>query len=432
MESLDDMHTSAEIVTWHIQWFSIVVIFVSVLWRTLLPESLTISNALALVVTTAKGLASVSQAKSMTEVVSRPFDGHENWDEPSSSQELFGGSTKIIWGFWNTYPHGFPWLCQRALESWRLRNPGWKIIMINDSNFRKYVATKDLPSTFYSLKVQHQSDLIRLAVLIRYGGIYLDASTLVYKGFDRIWDNAKEDEVLLTSLNQIPDLQLDFCNNGLLMTKGKENPFLIEWRRRMIEYNENPATSMEAMRQHRAFRRVHQHWNDPALGVLGSMIPYHSNLWLLNDMIWHDDMGLSKHVVHLPKIRWGFFYHSMPHFWDLMKLMSPSEAQDTDNDPEFVDWSTFALFAPILKYLLYGFYYDEKMTKGVTENVHVLKFTSHDMPLVEVGLLRFGRNNTAGQIVESSYDVKKLPIVQASLAGARPPALMESSAKAVI
>jgi Capsular polysaccharide synthesis protein len=408
-----------------LQWLSIGVIAVSVLCRTYLPETLTISAVVDILGTCGKSLASLSKAKSITPVVSRPFAEYGDvWEEPMSSEDLFDNSTKIIWGYWNTFPDNFPWLCQKALQSWQLRNPQWRVIMLNDVNFRKYVSINDLPSTFYSLKVQHRSDLIRLAVLIRYGGAYIDASTLVYKGLDGIWNTTADDKVMLTSLNQLSIAKLDMYNNGLLMTKGSRNPFLLEWRRRILEYSEAPAYTLEQMKEHPAFRRVHQFWEDPALGVLGGMIPYHSNLWMMNDLIWHDDLGLSKHIVHLPRIRWSFYYHSLPHFFDKLKIMTSLEAQDPVHDPEAVEWTPFYLLWSIVRHLTHCFFIDHDLAKGTIENIHMLKFTSHDMPLVDVAINKVGTNNTGGRIIEAAYTLQRFPIQQATLVGAKPPSLI--------
>jgi len=423
-----------------IQWISVVVVILSLLCRSVLPSTLTIAALADIFVTAWSSLASVSRAKAVTPVVSVDFtETGQIWKDPPSSEEAFGNSTKIMWGYWNSYPDNFPYLCQKALESWRVRNPDWRIIMLNDENFQDYVSVSDLPSTFYSLKVQHRSDILRLAVLIRYGGLYMDASTLVYKGFDHIWNSTENDQLLLTSLNQLPSAGLDMYNNGLLMTKGRNNPFLVEWRRRILAYSEAPALSQDDMKAHPNFARVHQHWDDPTLGVLGAMVPYHSNLWILNDMIWHNEKNLSKHIVHLPKIRWGFYYHSLPHFFDKLHKSGILDshnvdanklaqlralAQDESDNPGFVQWSVMSLFTSIVKHLREGFFDHPQMTRGVLESVNVLKFTSHDMPLVDVGIRRIGLGtSTVGRIVEAAYELDEFPLQQATMGGALPAVL---------
>lgn len=216
-------------------------------------------------------------------------------------------------------------------------------------------------------------------------------------------------------------------NNGLLMTKGVQNPFLIEWRRRILLYSEASALTEEAMKSHPAFSRVHQHWNGPSLGVLGDMVPYHSNLWILNDMIWHNEKGLSKHILHLPKIRWGFYYHSLPYFLEELKVKTSEQAQATnDYNPSVVQWSAFSLVSPVVKHLHHGFFDHPQKAQGIVENVHILKFTSHDMPLVDVGINKIGLNtSTVGRILRAAYDLDEFPIHQASLGGAEPAVVLE-------
>lgn len=171
-----------------------------------------------------KTINSVKQAKAIPTVVSQPWT--DIWEEPKSSQELFDNETKIIWGYWDTGLEEMPFLAQHAVESWKVRNPNWRVIILDDSTYQQYVSVSDLPTTFFSLKVQHRSDFLRLAVLLRYGGIYMDASTLVFKGFDGIWDTVSDDKLMLTSLNKLAHSKLDLFNNGLLMTKTTNNKAL--------------------------------------------------------------------------------------------------------------------------------------------------------------------------------------------------------------
>ena len=415
-----------------LQWASILVLFLSSVLScstcsSMLPEKLTLTIVADLFTVLANDLRSVSRAKSITPVISRPFFQEDSWEEPKSSFELFGNSTKLIWGYWDSYPDNLPDLCQKSILSWQLRNPDWKIIILNDQNYKQYVSVSDLPTTFDSLKVQHRSDILRLAVLIRYGGIYMDASTLVYKGFDDIWDAVDEDKVLLTSLNQLPKAGLDMYNNGLLMTKRPYNPFLLEWRRRIVQYSENPALSIDEMKVHPAFSRVNQHWNDPTLGILGAMIPYHSNLWILNDLIWHNESGLSDHVMHLPKMRWGFYFHVLPYFFDQLHRMSSEELKEDPSqiDPEFVQWTGLSMLGSAARHLLKGFTEDIDMANGVMENIHILKFTSHNMDLVDFSLTRVGANNTVGRVFSGAFEIDEFPTQQANLLGAAPPATIQ-------
>ena len=87
---------------------------------------------------------------------------------------------RIIWTFWDKGEANLPNFLHICLESWRLNCPGWNVIVLSPSNILEYLELgNDLPSTFFDIdRASLQSDVARIAVLARFGGIYTDISTL--------------------------------------------------------------------------------------------------------------------------------------------------------------------------------------------------------------------------------------------------------------
>lgn len=391
-----------------------------------LPENFNFKSIAELLVAAHKCVSSAKQAKSIPNVVSQPFQ--DIWDEPKSSKELFRGDTKIIWAYWDKGVDGMPDLCKHSVESWKVRNPNWRVIILDDDNYQEYVSVSDLPSTFFSLKVQHRSDLLRLAVLLRYGGAYMDASTVLFKGFDGIWDTIEDDKLMLTSLNKLPGSNLDLFNNGLLMAKGTNNKALKLWQERMLDYTEAPSLSLEAMKLNPIFSRVANDWDDPSLGMLADMVPYHSNLWMLDDLIWNNDDGVADHVVHLPKLRWGFWFISYPYLVaesQKQRKINPNAMMiDPTTDPEMVSWQPMTLLkGAVGRVAPLAFQDDPDMALRLMENTVAIKFTSHDLNLMEWAMDEFGLEHTLGYLYRGATNTTLYPIQQATLDGARPPTL---------
>jgi mannosyltransferase OCH1-like enzyme len=63
-------------------------------------------------------------------------------------------------------------------------NPGRLVVVVSDESFKKYISMSDLPSTFRCLIAQQPSDLIHIAVLLCYGGAYLDIFNIILKEFN--------------------------------------------------------------------------------------------------------------------------------------------------------------------------------------------------------------------------------------------------------
>ncbi|CAK9024845.1 unnamed protein product [Durusdinium trenchii] len=89
---------------------------------------------------------------------------------------------KIIWSYWSNRPDS-PEVQSLFVEackaSWRALNPDYEIRLLDESSLHEFLTPQDLPRTFEFLTVQHKSDAIRLALLLRYGGVWVDATTLM-------------------------------------------------------------------------------------------------------------------------------------------------------------------------------------------------------------------------------------------------------------
>lgn len=66
---------------------------------------------------------------------------------------------------------------RRCIDSWRDKNPGWEVTLVTNENVRQWVSAEliDHPR-LGSLPDAARSDLIRLDLLSRFGGVWADAS----------------------------------------------------------------------------------------------------------------------------------------------------------------------------------------------------------------------------------------------------------------
>lgn len=90
---------------------------------------------------------------------------------------------KIIWTFWDGEPSK---VVKKCIESWKYYNPNYEIRILNKSNYSQYI-DYDLEYIKHSKEsLARYSDYIRLAVLSRHGGIWMDASIICHAPFDWI------------------------------------------------------------------------------------------------------------------------------------------------------------------------------------------------------------------------------------------------------
>ena len=92
-----------------------------------------------------------------------------------------------IWVLWWQGESNMPFIVKRCYESVLRNSKGHKVILITKSNYTNYV---DVPQQIMDkvnegkMKLAHLSDFIRLQLLVRYGGLWIDSTILVTKPID--------------------------------------------------------------------------------------------------------------------------------------------------------------------------------------------------------------------------------------------------------
>lgn len=84
-----------------------------------------------------------------------------------------------IWSYWDD-PDNMPEVVKLSNRSWEKHNKGFEINLLNKNTWRKFVPDIDLSSLKFNDSQQRFSDFLRLYLLRRYGGIWLDASMICF------------------------------------------------------------------------------------------------------------------------------------------------------------------------------------------------------------------------------------------------------------
>ena len=86
---------------------------------------------------------------------------------------------KTIWFLWLQGLDNAPLVVQKCYGSWLKHNPGWDIIFLDESNLANYISLKPLQITQQAL-----SDILRINLLAKYGGIWVDATCFCNQPLD--------------------------------------------------------------------------------------------------------------------------------------------------------------------------------------------------------------------------------------------------------
>lgn len=87
---------------------------------------------------------------------------------------------KVIWTYWQAEPA--PAFIQACIANWRRSAPDHEVRLLNHNQLMQWLPA--LRADFDALSAARQSDWLRLQLLARHGGVWMDASTLLSRDLD--------------------------------------------------------------------------------------------------------------------------------------------------------------------------------------------------------------------------------------------------------
>jgi hypothetical protein len=108
-------------------------------------------------------------------------------DCPDSPQAPYN-IPKTVWSYWNDA--NIPATIKKIMDQRAATLPDWKFIVLTDASIPDYLS--EYPTNYNTLRQSHKSDWLRLALLEKYGGCWLDATIIVNSAreFDQIYTDS--------------------------------------------------------------------------------------------------------------------------------------------------------------------------------------------------------------------------------------------------
>lgn len=142
---------------------------------------------------------------------------------------------KNIWMYWEG---NIPELVARCIDVIKEKNPDFTVTILNSSNVEQFCDVE-----YYGLENishQHKADLLRLNLLYKFGGIWLDASTILNRDLNWIEELMKEQNAELFSYYRAKNTTMPkypVMENWLIAaTKGNE--FIKAWLDELLRANQ--------------------------------------------------------------------------------------------------------------------------------------------------------------------------------------------------
>ena len=131
----------------------------------------------------------------------------------------------ILWTFWDK--DEIPEFIQNCMKSWRQYNPDCTINLVTTSTLENFVGPEEanyIKNWKFNDSPQRFSDLVRLSVISKFGGIWLDASIVAFNSFD--WVNKEDADSIVFS---IKELSKDVLIESWFIAAVPGNPFVVKW-----------------------------------------------------------------------------------------------------------------------------------------------------------------------------------------------------------
>ena len=155
---------------------------------------------------------------------------------------------KIIWSYWNDT--NIPPFIQNIMDNRKNILKDWEFRVLNDTTISNYLSY--LPPNYHDLKQSHKSDWLRLALLEKYGGCWLDATIIVNSSetFNEIYNKAMTERsefvgfyTPIALINNDPTTYVEswfmMCPIGSRVIKEWNNEFLNACRIGFAEYRKS-------------------------------------------------------------------------------------------------------------------------------------------------------------------------------------------------
>lgn len=142
---------------------------------------------------------------------------------------------KIIWILWLQGRGNAPEIVQRCIASWEYKNPTWEVRCLDEITLQHYIKV----GTYIDLsnrKITRASfsDIVRIALLHEYGGVWADATTVCNLPLDDWLTDIMSEGFFAFNLHNFPKPDRPLASWFLAAKVG--NQLVSKWTKRVVEF----------------------------------------------------------------------------------------------------------------------------------------------------------------------------------------------------
>ncbi len=194
---------------------------------------------------------------------------------------------KTIWIYWGQGWEHAPFLQKSVAESWQINNPDWKVELLTDESL-KTLLDKETPYLFdpnKNITYQAKSDIIRLGLLNKYGGVWADSTMLCMQPLNHWVFDALEKSGVWMYHGWGGGFDPNIGIASWFIISRKYNYLIKKWKERCDKYWE------EHNEAHTYF------WMDSLFRELYDTDPLFKEFWEMTPNICCEDFGQAHCLV---------------------------------------------------------------------------------------------------------------------------------------
>lgn len=138
--------------------------------------------------------------------------------------EQFSG--RNIFLFWEGYEYKLIKILRKLIYLHSKNGENYKVHLITHSNLKQYL--DNIPNNFYKIGYSHQADFIRVMVICKYGGIWIDSDTIILNNLNSLFEIIENKNGFFIKENN-----KNICN-GIFGSRAN-TPLMVEWTKKVID-----------------------------------------------------------------------------------------------------------------------------------------------------------------------------------------------------
>ena len=242
---------------------------------------------------------------------------------------------KKIWFLWLQGLDNAPLIVQKCLISWKTNNPDWQINFLDENNLSDYLDFDLLDGKLTRLGKAQFSDLIRLKLLRKYGGVWVDSTCFCMRPLSE-W----LDDYLTSGFFAFCDPGPDRLMSNWFLAATPNHPLITKLYDRLFNYfTTNEYRNVNKTRYMRVLKKilsrntkVTKYWFHPLFTKVLKLYPYYVFHYIFTELVSNDPECKSL-WQQTPKLKANNAHK-------ILKIMhqplSPEIKRDIDCQAEFL------------------------------------------------------------------------------------------------